>query len=153
MTTQVDTSPILGFRGEYFFLSNFYPVVVYIDHVDWQTAEHAYQASKTNDAHWKHRIQNASTAADARRLGKRAPVRPDWEEVKLPMMYAIVSTKFRRPDMIQMLLATGHRKLVETNTWRDTFWGVYKGEGENHLGDILMKIRHQLRTGGPRNMK
>ena len=153
MTTQVDTSPISGFRGEYFFLSNFYPCRVVIDKINWQTAEHAYQASKTNDPHWKHRIQNASTAADARRLGRRAPVRPDWEDVKLPFMYAIVSTKFMRSDMVQMLLNTGHRKLIETNTWRDTFWGVCNGEGENHLGDILMKIRHQLRTGGPRNMK
>lgn len=38
-------------------------------------------------------------------------------------------------------------EIVEENSWRDTYWGVCKGVGENHLGKILMKIRDELIAG------
>jgi predicted NAD-dependent protein-ADP-ribosyltransferase YbiA (DUF1768 family) len=34
--------------------------------------------------------------------------------------------------------------LIEENTWGDTFWGICKGQGENHLGRLLMQIRDEL---------
>ena len=37
---------------------------------------------------------------------------------------------------------------MEGNTWGDRFWGVDGGEGENHLGGLLMKIRLELRYSG-----
>ena len=43
-----------------------------------------------------------------------------------------------------LLLATGDAKIVEGNTWGDVFWGVCNGVGENHLGEILMKVRQDL---------
>jgi predicted NAD-dependent protein-ADP-ribosyltransferase YbiA (DUF1768 family) len=46
--------------------------------------------------------------------------------------------------MREMLLLTGDCELVEGNTWGDKFWGVCDGEGENHLGKLLMKIRAEL---------
>ena len=42
--------PILGFRGEYRFMSNFYPVSVNFNHQWFPTVEHAYQAAKVRDA-------------------------------------------------------------------------------------------------------
>lgn len=38
------------------------------------------------------------------------------------------------------------RQIVEGNTWGDAFWGVDSrtGEGENHLGQILMQVRSEL---------
>ena len=37
--------------------------------------------------------------------------------------------------------------LEEGNTWHDTCWGVdaKTGEGQNHLGRILMKVRGELK--------
>lgn len=32
----------------------------------------------------------------------------------------------------------------EGNTWGDKFWGVCDGEGENHLGKLLMEVRAEL---------
>ncbi len=51
------------------------------------------------------------------------------------------------------LLATGARKLVEGNTWKNVFWGVdlRTGEGENHLGQILMQVREELKGNGKEN--
>jgi predicted NAD-dependent protein-ADP-ribosyltransferase YbiA (DUF1768 family) len=45
------------------------------------------------------------------------------------------------------LLNTGHRDLFEANTWGDRFWGTVDGEGSNHLGRLLMKIRKEIREG------
>ncbi len=57
------------------------------------------------------------------------------------------ASKFTRHfDLREKLLATGDRKLVEGNTWGDTFWGVCRGNGKNHLGKILMKIRAELQA-------
>ena len=53
-------------------------------------------------------------------------------------------SKFRGDiDLRSLLVATGDRELIEGNTWGDTFWGVDKntGQGENHLGRILMELR------------
>ena len=43
-----------------------------------------------------------------------------------------------------MLLDTGGAVLIEGNTWNDTFWGACNGKGLNHLGRILMTLRHDL---------
>lgn len=60
-------------------------------------------------------------------------------------MEDIVRDKFtRNEDLKAMLLATGDEGLIEGNWWGDTFWGECKGQGENHLGRILMKIRREL---------
>jgi predicted NAD-dependent protein-ADP-ribosyltransferase YbiA (DUF1768 family) len=42
-------------------------------------------------------------------------------------------------------LATGNDYLEETNTWKDSFWGVYNGIGTNWLGKILMEERERIR--------
>ena len=63
-------------------------------------------------------------------------------------MEEIVRAKFtQNQDMKQQLLATGNLVLEEGNGWHDTFWGVdlKTGEGENHLGRILMQVREELR--------
>ncbi|MBQ3449388.1 MAG: NADAR family protein, partial [Synergistaceae bacterium] len=49
-------------------------------------------------------------------------------------------------DIAQKLINTGERILIEGNDLGDVFWGIdtATGEGENHLGKILMKIRGEL---------
>ena len=56
-------------------------------------------------------------------------------------MESLVREKFTDPMLRLQLMATGSEELVEGNTWSDTFWGVCNGEGGNHLGKILMKVR------------
>ena len=31
--------------------------------------------------------------------------------------------------------------LIEGNWWKDTYWGVCDGKGQNKLGELLMKVR------------
>lgn len=139
---------IESFSGTYRFLSNFWMVEVMLYDVMYKSVEHAYQAAKSVDEAYKKAIQEAPTPGEAKRLGKKAPLRPDWEQVKIDFMRYLVSYKFTmHHDLGKKLLATGHKELVEGNTWGDKFWGVCNGEGQNWLGRILMETRERLRQG------
>lgn len=141
------------FKGRYFFLSNFYysPITVclrYDGATTFPTVEHAYQAAKTDDIHKKRRIRRAETPGKAKRLGRSLELVPDWENIKVKTMEQLVLLKFTSSmSLTSMLLATGDAVLIEGNTWGDRFWGKVNGEGENHLGRILMEVRHFV--GGP----
>ena len=138
--------PINSFKGDYEFLSNFYMSPVIYDGLEYKSVEHAYQAAKTNDPIWKDKIIAAMTAGQAKKLGGKCSMRLDWNDVKLPLMEKLVQKKFQDDELKKKLLATGDRLLVEGNFWGDTFWGVCKGVGTNHLGLILMMVRSALRS-------
>jgi len=93
----------------------------------------------------------APTPAKAKYWGRRCTMRPDWETEKVNVMYHLVKNKFSHPDLGRRLLETGDAYLVEGNTWGDKFWGVEtdSGEGENHLGMILMRVREELTRHQP----
>ena len=62
-------------------------------------------------------------------------------------MYDICYAKFTQNEELKSrLLATGTHLLEEGNTWGDKIWGTVDGEGENHLGKILMRVRKELRN-------
>jgi len=149
-TTQSNTSTpprIDSFSAEYRFLSNFWPAVVEYEGITYPSVEHAYQAAKTLDRRERRRVAAIAEPGDAKRAGRALPnQRPDWEQVKLRVMEECVRYKFtRHAELRQRLLATGDAELIEGNTWNDRFWGVCDGQGENHLGKILMKVRAELR--------
>ena len=136
---------ITAFRGEFAFLSNFFPSAIRASGV-WPTAEHLFQAQKTASIEWQERIRRAGTPGQAKRLGRKAPLRGDWERHKLADMAWILRLKFtQHPDLRARLLATGEEELIEGNTWNDRFWGICNGVGENHLGRLLMELRSELR--------
>lgn len=135
---------INNFDGKYAFLSNFYPATVFYETRKYPSAEHAFQAAKTQIYEEIIEIQNAPTPGRAKRLGRKCTLRPDWEEVKDDVMYKIVKDKFvRNPDLSSALIKTSEEKLVEGNNWGDHYWGV-DGHGKNRLGQILMRVRSEL---------
>lgn len=131
-----------SFKGEHRWLSNFWPV-----ELPWgySSVEHAYQAAKTPDHKLKEWIRNARDAHDAKKRGNHpkvgATMPEDWDEQKADIMYVLLRQKFFHLDLRQKLLATYPAILIEGNTWGDTFWGVCRGEGQNMLGKILMRVR------------
>ena len=56
-----------------------------------------------------------------------------------------LQAKFKNVTEQEMLLETGDAYLEETNYWKDTYWGKCNGVGLNNLGEMLMKIRDNLR--------
>lgn len=134
---------ISSFSGKHEFLSNFSPCSVWMEGVEYSSVEHAYQAAKTTDKTWREKIRLEPSPAKAKRIGRKVPLRPDWDVHRLAVMEALLWQKFLIEPFRTLLLGTGTETLVEGNTWGDRFWGVC-GEGENHLGRILMKIRQAL---------
>lgn len=135
---------ILGFTDDYRFMSNFVPVWVVLDGAAYRSVEHAYQAAKTIYPDQRVQVACAPTAGKAKRLGQQLTIRDDWEDVKLGVMEALLRQKFANDPFKSGLLATEDAYIEETNTWGDIFWGVCNGIGENHLGQLLMKLRAEL---------
>ena len=139
LVLQAQATP--AFRGVLAFCSNMHPAPVF----GYATVEHAFVAAKTLDERERARVRAEPDPRAAKRLGRRLTLRPGWEQIKLSVMETLVREKFtRHPALAAQLLATGDLELVERNHWRDTFWGVSDGRGENHLGRILMKVRSEL---------
>jgi ribA/ribD-fused uncharacterized protein len=135
------------FDDSFRFLSNFYESPVEYGGYEYPTAEHAYQTQKTLDRTERTDIRNAPFPAMAKQLGRRCTLRPDWEEVKMTLMWEIVRAKFlQNPDLKKQLVDTGDAQLIEGNNWGDTFWGICNGVGKNQLGIILMTIRAELKA-------
>lgn len=135
---------IKGFQGQYRFLSNFWPAEVVLDGIKYPSVEHAYQAAKTYPE--ERAPFETGTPGGAKRLGKIVRMIPGFEFKKISIMHNLVRAKFlNHKDLGDMLLATGNSYLEETNEWKDTFWGVCRGEGSNFLGFILMMVRYELK--------
>lgn len=138
---------IESFRGQYAFLSNGYPSIVWLDNLMFGTCEHAFQAAKTLDLDERIWVKTAIKpfgVDGAKKRGRSVTLRPDWEDVKVDIMLDLVWHKFQLPHLRPLLLATEGETLVEGNTWNDTFWGVCAGRGQNVLGLILTAVRDQI---------
>lgn len=72
-------------------------------------------------------------------------VRPDWENVKVDIMYKALKYKFSiYPHLNSILLSTAGSVLVEASP-HDLFWGGGRdGEGMNYLGRLLMQLRSEF---------
>jgi ribA/ribD-fused uncharacterized protein len=136
---------IKGYIGEYRWLSNFHPCIINMFGYTFNSIENAYQAAKCDDPYEYDAFVGIS-AAKAKNLGRKVKIRPDWERVKVDVMRVCLEQKFsdRNPELKQKLIETGDKYLEETNYWGDKFWGVYKGVGQNMLGELQMEIRTKL---------
>ena len=134
-----------SFKGKYFFLSNFYESPVIYDGITYLNNEAAFQAQKTLNK--KQRLKFAMlNPSRAKEMGRSISLRPDWEEIKINVMYEICKAKFTQNENLKRsLLNTGNAELIEGNNWGDKIWGQVNGIGENNLGKILMRIREELK--------
>lgn len=144
---------IREFKGEYRWLSNFFPAKVSLDGTYYPSVENAYQAAKFSQAHERRKFE-LCLARTAKVWGKKAILRPTWDQEKLALMKFLVEQKFRDEEFAEMLKAIPeYVHIMEGNNWGDSFWGAVinpgtlEWEGQNHLGRILMDIRDRLRAG------
>lgn len=151
----MDEETLKGFQEEYRFLSNMYEFEVEYKGLKFPSSEHLYQYLKvdpnaSNAKLWQDKIQNAPHGKVAKTLVKKSgfPFRPvkDIDDFRLRAMKVALWAKFKQPEMAKKLLDTKDMALVEHNQWTDTFFGVYHGSGQNHLGRLLMELRMYLRN-------
>ncbi|XP_074321168.1 riboflavin biosynthesis protein PYRR, chloroplastic [Silene latifolia] len=127
------------------------------NYVTWPNVEHYYQAQKFYGVEnplaqdCLKAIKSAKSPEEAARIGRkmqrRKPdlVRPDWETVKIDVMYRALKCKFSiYPHLNSMLMSTVGSVLVEGSP-HDLFWGGGRdGEGLNYLGRLLMQLRSEF---------
>jgi ribA/ribD-fused uncharacterized protein len=96
---------------------------------------------------YSERLQFTNISSDeAMVIGRTIKLRPNWNKIRVEVMYAVVFDKYyRNKGLRKWLLATGDKLLVDGNDRNDKFWGVCEGEGENMLGKILMQIREDFK--------
>ena len=138
---------IKEFRKEYFFMSNFYNRPLVYEGIRYENSESAFQAQKCMER--RHEFSSLPPN-EGKALGRKVPLRKDWDLVKDDIMYNVIKCKFtQNEDLKQRLLDTGDEELQEGNTWYDTYWGmdIHTGRGYNMLGKILMRVREELRSG------
>ncbi len=144
------------FDGRYSFLSNFYPCEVYYKGIIYPSVEHYYVALKCNTdqmidgkyytcSDFRELIAKVKSPGKVKSIGRTIKIRSDWDNVKLDIMKWGVDQKFKNIELSELLLSTGDQELVEGNYWKDFYWGVCNGVGENNLGKILMIVRDELR--------
>lgn len=136
-----------SFQREFFFLSNFYPIVLEIDGKKYRSSEHYYQACKALNMDDHEKIRNTLTPNDAKKAARKIKsFDPNWDTNRLDVMRKVLEVKFAIPEMREALLATDGFELIEKNWWHDKFWGTDMDNiGENNLGKMLMELREKYK--------
>ena len=112
----------------------------------YPTVEHAFHAAKTSDKEVKAQIARLTSPGEARKRGNQLMLPPDWDEVKVDIMYDLLKQKFSTyPDLTELLHSTGKIELIAGNSEDETFWGVCNGKGRNELGKLLMQLRERIK--------
>jgi ribA/ribD-fused uncharacterized protein len=131
--------------------SNFSAHPIHLEGYEWPTVEHYYQAHKfvgTEEEYLMAVIRTAKTPEEAAALGRDRDrqIRLDWDQVKFSVMRQAVLTKFlTHLDIQSVLLATGEQLIIEDSP-TDYYWGCGQDKtGQNHLGKILVSVRHEIR--------
>jgi N-glycosidase YbiA len=135
-------------KDEHGWMSNFFASPIVLKGKTWPTTEHYFQAQKFSGTPHEDELRLAKSPMVAARMGRaRArPLRPDWERIKDEIMLEALRAKFTQHEGLKSkLLATGEARLVE-HTKNDRYWADGgDGSGKNRLGELLMKVRAELR--------
>lgn len=131
-------------------MHNGYPLQV--DGVEWGSSEALYQACRyPHQPEWQREIREAPHAMRAKmaakRDGRRAQSRQDWDSVRVEIMRWCLQLKLDQHfgEFYNLLRNSGDRAIVEKSR-RDRVWGAVLEKdgvlrGENRLGRLLMEIR------------
>ena len=131
--------------------SNFAAFPIFIKGKRWPTSEHYFQAQKFAGTPHEEEVRRVKKPMLAAQMGRdrQRPLRRDWEAVKDNVMLAALRAKFtQHADLRALLLGTGDARLVE-HTTNDSYWADGgDGSGKNRLGELLMRVREELRAAG-----
>lgn len=136
---------ITEFRGEFSWLSNFFPIKIEYDEIVYPSVENAYQAGKLINKKDREMFIDISPGK-AKKLWRNYPTYNLTEEFRLNLMYQLLSIKFNQEPFKSLLIATDNCNIIEKNYWGDMFFGycLKTNQGKNHLGQMIMNIREKL---------
>lgn len=139
---------IVGFNGEYEFLSNSYNCKIYDekDKLTYSNIESALIAQKSTDFGTRRKFTRLN-AMKARKKESSIPDNYEWEDNKDKIMYSFIVDKFKEGSILaKKLINTGEKELINEVSYPDEYYGVHYGKGENILGKMLMKRREELQA-------
>jgi len=129
---------VFEFKGQYRYLSNFFI------EPDGTNVESEFQAAKCEDPAMAKLILRMNPL-EAKYAGRQCKMREDWDAKKLLIMYELVLKKFKDHNQLAWKLRASKPAILEEgNGHGDRFWGMVDGEGDNHLGKILMEVREAI---------
>lgn len=126
-----------------------FPIVV--NGIEWRTSEALYQALRFPDFPEVQEAIRAEKSPMAAKMKskpfRKDSSRPDWDEVRIDLMYWSLRVKLvcNFEKFGELLLASGKGDIVE-NSSKDRFWGAVPVnddylQGQNVLGVLLWKLR------------
>lgn len=127
-------------------LDNFLPCRFELWGCEWPTAEHAFQAAKfPGNCIYQEQIRVAATGGDAWALAQdargAASLRPDWERVKVKVMYEVNRAKFIQNPELQTVLVQSNGPII---AFGFPFWAKWNAI-------LLERLREELRPPAARN--
>ena len=152
---------VLFYRSDAY-LSNFYDAEMCIDNITYQNVEQYFTAEKArtfNDNVTLSKIMEAETPAAMKYWGKNTKgfSHNIWNEKAASVMIRALRAKFsQNPILRTKLLNTQDKHLAESSK-NDSVWGTGMAmsdqkafdkaswEGKNQLGNLLMKVREEIR--------
>jgi len=133
--------------------SNLYRRPLLFDDVQFPTAEHAYQAGRPRRREvcdWLMAAPSPALLALTSHCLPTWEIASDWTHRKIARMEDVLRAKFtQHEDLARLLLSTGAARLVECGTTDNAvnrFWGEVNGKGKNMLGQLLVRVRDELRS-------
>lgn len=142
---------IMGYQMKIFPLDNFSPYGFIMNNLYFPTSEHAFQYLKyaSSDSEIADKIRKSLSPDEARIIGHQYTSLRDsnWSNIKYEKMEEVLRLKINQNTIVrEALLKTQDYIIAEVCIDEDTDWGLdNNGQGENHLGNIWMKIRSDLR--------
>jgi ribA/ribD-fused uncharacterized protein len=119
--------------------------------ITYRTPEHLYQAAKTLDIEQRRAVAACATPGQAKRMGRKVTMRPDWDTLKFDVMvYCQTKMVEQDPAYAQRLKQSSDADLVEWNTWHDNTWGqctCTRCQGklsQNLLQNALIQVRDAI---------
>ena len=136
---------IFRFEGKYGFLSPYHLSMITVDGLRYRDSISAFLSMLCARREEK-KLLTQMSGTQAVQFWQDAAKLENWEELREYAMLTVQRLKFQQhPDLATRLVATGEAMLIYG--LEDLFWGedLYRCEGENRLGRILMTIRHEIK--------
>ena len=143
---------IINYQIEVFPLENFSPFGLIMKDLYFPTAEHAFQYLKFADTNIETAkiVRKALSPDEARNIAQENKTyKPfNWVDLKYNKMEEVLRLKVNQnPKVKEVLLNTNDLIIAECCIDEDKDWGIdNNNQGENHLGNIWMRIRADLKN-------
>lgn len=165
----VNACPIIfrDTKDHYGWLHNYFKCSIKWDDENWNSAEHVIQANRLKDPYHQGRVRKASNAFLAKKYTNELIQNNSTQQIEnfnlLDVIYEVLNLKFNKTtrDEYSTYLST---KLECTGDSRIIYYSTIDHElgcsfdhntliGQNQLGEILMKIRYEIKNAWKKQLK